>query len=68
LGCFDAKTLDFLPNQINLYQGFDANWENGLDHAKEKYKNPKSTTSSFVLNCPIFHLPKPMIFRLLWRP
>lgn len=41
MGCFDAKTLDFLPNQIKFYQGFDANWENGLDHAKEKYKNQK---------------------------
>lgn len=39
-GCFDAKTLDFIPSeQLGSYLGLDANWENGLDIAKKKHKN-----------------------------
>lgn len=41
LGCFDGKTIDFLPKEITQYHGFDANWENGLDKAKAKYKGDK---------------------------
>lgn len=34
LGCFDAKTLDFLPAVPEQYVGLDANWEGGLDQAR----------------------------------
>jgi cyclopropane fatty-acyl-phospholipid synthase-like methyltransferase len=37
LGCFDGKTIDFLPHLPARYIGFDANWENGLDIAKQKW-------------------------------
>jgi len=37
LGCFDAKTLDFLPQKPNYYRGYDANWENGLDIGRKKW-------------------------------
>lgn len=40
LGCFDAKTLDFIPKvQLGHYLGLDANWEKGLDDAKGRYKD-----------------------------
>ena len=39
LGCFDGKLIDFLPAMPSRYLGFDANWEGGLDLAKEKYKD-----------------------------
>lgn len=39
LGCFDGKLLDFLPQSPLRYVGFDANWEGGLDIAKEKWKS-----------------------------
>ncbi len=39
LGCFDGKTLDYLPNEVTKYAGYDANWEGGLDEGKEKYKD-----------------------------
>jgi hypothetical protein len=29
LGCYDAKTINFLP-AFDYYEGYDANWENGL--------------------------------------
>lgn len=35
LGCFDAKTLDYLPTPPERYLGLDANWEGGLDLALE---------------------------------
>lgn len=39
LGCFDGKLIDFLPVLPQKYYGYDANWENGLDLAKVKWKN-----------------------------
>jgi 2-polyprenyl-3-methyl-5-hydroxy-6-metoxy-1,4-benzoquinol methylase len=37
LGCFDAKTLDFLRPAPNRYVGLDANWEGGLDIARARW-------------------------------
>jgi SAM-dependent methyltransferase len=37
LGCFDAKTLDFLPKKPGYYLGYDANWENSIQLAREKW-------------------------------
>jgi len=34
LGCFDAKTLSYLPCFPEYYLGLDANWEGGLDIGK----------------------------------
>lgn len=39
LGCFDGKLLDFMQEKPLEYIGYDANWENGLDLAREKFKN-----------------------------
>jgi hypothetical protein len=39
LGCFDAKTIGYLPFGFSKYVGYDANWENGLDLGKKKWKN-----------------------------
>jgi hypothetical protein len=40
LGCFDARTIEFIPpEKLEKYLGLDANWEKGLDLAKERYKN-----------------------------
>tara|TARA_A100001388_G_scaffold276415_1_gene264117 strand:+ start:824 stop:1537 length:714 start_codon:yes stop_codon:yes gene_type:complete len=36
LGCFDGKLIEYLPLKPLIYNGFDANWEGGLDKAKEK--------------------------------
>ena len=38
LGCFDGKTLEFLAHPPARYEGYDANWEGGLDIGKEKWK------------------------------
>lgn len=48
LGCFDAKTLDFLPQKPTKYLGYDANWENGLEIGKEKWKGQDYVT---LLEC-----------------
>jgi len=39
LGCFDGKTLEFLTHSPALYEGYDANWEGGLDMGKQKWQN-----------------------------
>ena len=40
LGCFDAKTLDFIAyTRPAYYLGLDAGWENGLQQGREKWKN-----------------------------
>jgi 2-polyprenyl-3-methyl-5-hydroxy-6-metoxy-1,4-benzoquinol methylase len=50
LGCYDAKTIDFLPDNLEQYVGYDANWENGLDLAKTKYKDSRF---SFFQTCSV---------------
>ncbi len=37
LGCFDARSIRFLPTKPKRYYGFDANWEGGLDLARTTY-------------------------------
>jgi SAM-dependent methyltransferase len=37
LGCFDGKALNFLPFTPEYYQGYDANWENGLEIGREEW-------------------------------
>lgn len=37
LGCFDGRAINYLPKRPENYYGFDANWENGLDQAKELF-------------------------------
>ena len=39
LGCFDAKSLLFLPEIPEHYLGLDANWEGGLDQGRERWKD-----------------------------
>lgn len=39
LGCFDGKLLQFLSTEPRRYVGIDANWEGGLDLAKQKWKS-----------------------------
>ncbi|HUI39986.1 MAG TPA: methyltransferase domain-containing protein [Methanothrix sp.] len=43
IGCFDARTIDYLPKAPARYHGFDAGWEGGLKEAIKKYK-----TYSFI--------------------
>jgi len=41
LGCFDAKTLSFLPSRPEYYLGVDAGWEGGLERARIQWSgNP----------------------------
>jgi hypothetical protein len=37
LGCFDGRSIDWLPFEPALYDGFDANWEGGLDIGKNRF-------------------------------
>ncbi|HEX6915484.1 MAG TPA: class I SAM-dependent methyltransferase [Chitinophagaceae bacterium] len=39
LGCFDAKTIDYLPAGFSRYTGYDANWEGGLELGKQRWKD-----------------------------
>ena len=42
LGCFDARSLDYMTSKPKKYIGFDANWEGGIDLARPKYKEDSS--------------------------
>ncbi len=37
LGCFDGRSIDWLPTEPSLYDGFDANWEGGLDIGRKHF-------------------------------
>lgn len=39
LGCYDAKTIEFLDCVPETYLGLDANWEGGLDAGQLKWKD-----------------------------
>jgi hypothetical protein len=42
LGCFDGRSIGWLPVKPALYDGFDANWEGGLDIGREHYVSDPS--------------------------
>lgn len=48
IGCFDGKLLDFLPIPPKLYQGYDANWEGGLETAQNKWKDNENINFNFA--------------------
>lgn len=62
LGCFDGRSLDFLPTSaIEKYQGFDADWEGGLTEARERnwpsnVEFSQCTTASDFEPCSDFNL------------
>lgn len=39
LGCFDGKIIETLDHKPAYYEGYDANWGNGLNLAHDKWKN-----------------------------
>lgn len=44
LGCFDAKTIDYVPFGFSRYVGYDANWERGLTIGLKRWKNRSNIT------------------------
>lgn len=38
LGCFDGRAIGYLPRVPSRYLGCDANWEGGLDRARETWR------------------------------
>jgi SAM-dependent methyltransferase len=39
LGCFDGRAISYLPGRPVEYLGLDANWEDGLSIARERYRD-----------------------------
>ena len=50
LGCYDGKLLEFLPKSPNIYKGFDANWEGGIDIGRKKYSNKSGFEFNYASN------------------
>ena len=48
VGCFDGKLLNFLPESPSFYQGYDANWEGGLEIAKNIWKDNSDINFNFA--------------------
>lgn len=42
LGCFDGRSIEWLPFKLSLYDGFDANWEGGLDIGRKYYSGKEN--------------------------
>jgi 2-polyprenyl-3-methyl-5-hydroxy-6-metoxy-1,4-benzoquinol methylase len=42
LGCFDGRSIEWLPAKPAWYDGFDANWEGGLDIGRERYRGDET--------------------------
>lgn len=41
LGCYDGRSLDFLPAQPDYYLGLDAGWEGGLAIGQKKFADAR---------------------------
>ncbi|PIE35304.1 hypothetical protein CSA56_04815, partial [candidate division KSB3 bacterium] len=39
VGCFDGKAIQYLPTTPKKYLGLDANWEGGLELARERWQH-----------------------------
>jgi 2-polyprenyl-3-methyl-5-hydroxy-6-metoxy-1,4-benzoquinol methylase len=58
VGCYDGKTLEFVPVDVHRYVGFDAGWGGGLDLARRRfatrgnYKFHQSVEPSDIANTP----------------
>ena len=37
IGCFDGRLVDYIPKRIDIYCGYDAGWENGLESGRERF-------------------------------
>lgn len=72
LGCFNARSLNYLSFQPTRYLGLDAGWEGGLDEAILKYPqfafkastNPNDIDGSWDIGLALEtleHLPRPMV-------
>lgn len=64
LGCYDGRVIEYLPNKPQIYKGFDANWGNGLDLAKKKFKGNKIYNFYEAQNLNDIKLEKNEIFEL----
>lgn len=38
LGCFDGRSLSYLPRKPRVYLGLDANWEGGIDLGRSRWR------------------------------
>ena len=47
LGCYDGKSISYLPYPPEKYEGYDANWENGLEIFKTQWANKPDYRSHF---------------------
>jgi SAM-dependent methyltransferase len=43
LGCFDGRSIDYLP-PLDRYVGIDANWDGGLDDARRRLADRRDVT------------------------
>ena len=37
IGCFDGRLIEYIPRSLELYCGYDAGWEGGLDRGRSRY-------------------------------
>ena len=42
LGCYDGKSINYLPYPPEKYEGYDANWEDGLEIFKTQWANKQN--------------------------
>ena len=44
LGCYDARTLEYIGHRVAEYVGIDANWAGGLDLARDRFAGDRRVT------------------------
>ena len=55
LGCYDCRSLEYLPETFLYYEGYDSNWEGGLDMAIDKLKDDKRIKLFEIINANEFN-------------
>jgi len=64
LGCHDGKVINYLPKKPEIYKGYDANWEEGLEFAKKNFLEFKNYSFHESNNPKDIKLNKDEIFEL----
>ena len=62
LGCYDGRAIEWLGSAPKAYLGLDANWEGGIELARDKHKTQKNYSFQVCHSADDIRIGSPRIF------